>query len=281
MESVDFTKKKRVIVKVGSSTITHEATGGVDFKKLDRLVRELCDLRNQGMDVCLVSSGAIAVGRGAIGLKERPKNLATKQACASIGQATLMSIYQKLFAEYSHIAGQVLMTKKTMIDNVSRKNAQNTFEELFSLGIIPVVNENDTVSTYEISFGDNDTLSAIVASLTGADALILFSDIDGLYTDNPKTNKDAKFIPVVETIDDKILAMASNESGSNVGTGGMATKIKAAQIACISGCDMVIANGDDISNLHRIFENKQVGTIFKAHQNEDVSILDLVEEMFE
>ena len=197
----DFSEKKRVIVKVGSSTITHEATGNIDYTKLERLVRQLCDLRAQGKDVCLVSSGAIAVGRYAIGLKERPSDLATKQACASIGQAYLMSVYQKLFSEYNQKAGQILMTKKTMTDPESRENAKNTFEELFALGVIPVVNENDTVATHEIQFGDNDSLSAIVAALVKADALILLSDIDGLYTDNPNTNPDAQFVPVVENID--------------------------------------------------------------------------------
>ena len=170
---------KRVVIKIGSSSLNHEETGGLNFTKLEKLVRELCDLRNQGVDVCLVSSGAIAVGRSSMGMKERPKTMAKKQACAAVGQARLMMTYQKMFSEYHQTAGQVLMTKKTMLDNVSRKNAQNTFEELFELGVIPIVNENDTVSTYEIQFGDNDTLSAIVASLISADLLILLSHIDG------------------------------------------------------------------------------------------------------
>ena len=156
--------KKRVIVKIGSSSLLHEETGKLNLLKLERLVRELCDIKNQGMDVCLVSSGAIAVGRQSMGLKERPEKIAVKQACAAVGQARLMMTYQKLFSEYHQNVGQVLMTKKTMVDNVSRKNAQNTFEELFEMGIIPIVNENDTVSTYEMQFGDNDSLSAIVAS---------------------------------------------------------------------------------------------------------------------
>ena len=175
-------KRKRIVVKIGSSSLQHQETGDMNLIKIERLVRELCDLRNRGLDVCLVSSGAIAAGRKTIGLKERPQNIATKQACAAVGQAKLMMVYQKMFAEYNQIAGQVLMTKNTMINNVSRKNAQNTFEELFHLGVIPIVNENDTVSTYEMHFGDNDTLSALVASLIGADLLILLSDIDGLFT---------------------------------------------------------------------------------------------------
>ena len=210
---------KRVVVKIGSSSLQHEETGDMNLIKIERLVRELCDLRNRGLDVCLVSSGAIAAGRKTIGLKERPKNIATKQACAAVGQAKLMMVYQKVFSEYNQIAGQVLMTKNTMIDNVARKNAQNTFEELFRLGVIPIVNENDTVSTYEMHFGDNDTLSALVASLIGADLLILLSDIDGLLTDDPPQHKDARLIQVVEKLDDTSLHMAKNSTGSDVGTG--------------------------------------------------------------
>ncbi len=277
MEKRNFSNKKRVVIKVGSSTITHEETGNLDYTKLERMVRQLCDLRNRGIDVCLVTSGAIAVGRHAIGLNERPKDLATKQACASIGQATLMSIYQKLFAEYNQIAGQILMTKKTMLDDESRYNAKNTFEEMFALGAIPVVNENDTVATHEIQFGDNDTLSAIVAALIGADALVLLSDIDGLYTDNPKTNPDAVLVPLVKNVDE-VLSMASSETGSNVGTGGMTTKLRAAHIASISGADMIITNGAHIGNIHRIFEDKEIGTLFLAHKKSDVKILDLLEE---
>lgn len=280
MKRVDFTKKKRVVVKVGSSSLTHIETGDLDYTKLERLVRQLCDLKNRGMDVCLVSSGAIAVGRHAIGLQERPQDLATKQACASIGQAYLMSIYQKIFSEYNQVAGQVLMTKKTMTDEESRFNARNTFEELFKIGAIPVVNENDTVATHEIQFGDNDTLSAIVAALIGADALILLSDIDGLYTDNPKTNSDAKLVPVVDCIDD-VLSMASSETGSNVGTGGMTTKLRAAQIASASGADMIITNGAHVGNIHRIFENKEIGTLFLSHKKNDVHIMDLLEEYYQ
>ena len=246
--------------------------------KIERLVRELCDLRNRGLDVCLVSSGAIAAGRKTIGLKERPQNIATKQACAAVGQAKLMMVYQKMFAEYNQVAGQVLMTKNTMINNVSRKNAQNTFEELFHLGVIPIVNENDTVSTYEMHFGDNDTLSALVASLIGADLLILLSDIDGLFTDDPHKNPDAKLIPVVEKLDDKILDMAKDSTGSDVGTGGMATKLTAAHIATYSGADMIIANGKDVGVLHKIFEDDDIGTLFLANKNDDFYIADYIEE---
>lgn len=270
--------KKRIVVKIGSSSLQHDETGNLDFLKMERLVRELCDIRNQGKDVCLVSSGAIAVGRQSIGLNERPKNIATKQACAAVGQARLMMTYQKMFSEYHQTAGQVLMTKNTMLDNVSRKNAQNTFEELFHLGVIPIVNENDTVSTYEMQFGDNDSLSAIVASLTGADLLILLSDIDGLYTDDPRSNPNAKLVNFVDRLDEHFYDMAKESTGSDVGTGGMATKLTAAKIATVSGADMIIANGADVGVLHRIFEGRQEGTLFAAHKNEDFYIADFVEE---
>lgn len=170
------------------------------------------------------------------------------------------------------------MTKNTILDNVSRKNAQNTFEELFTMGVIPVVNANDTVSTYEIQFGDNDTLSAIVCSLVHADLLILLSDIDGLYTDNPRTNPKAEFVPLVEQLDEATMHMGSSDTGSDVGTGGMATKLRAAQIATASGADMIIANGKDISIIHRIFEDDYRGTLFKANYDEDFYIVDMIED---
>ena len=275
---MDFKKKKRVVIKIGSSSLTHPATGNINYIKMERLVRELCNLRNQGIDVCLVSSGAIAVGKQSMGLAERPRRLPEKQACASVGQARLMSIYQKFFAEYNQKVGQVLMTKETMIDNVSRKNAQNTINELMAMGVIPIVNENDTVSTYEIRFGDNDTLSAIVSALTGADLLILLSDIDGLYTDDPKVNPDAELITYVEEFSPEYMEMASSAPGSEMGTGGMVTKIKAARIATASGVDMIIANGKDFGILHHIFENRFTGTFFKANYDENFDILDLLEE---
>lgn len=270
--------KKRIVVKIGSSSLQHEQTQDLDYLKIERLVRELCNLRNQGLDVCLVSSGAIAVGRKAMGLQEKPKNISTKQACASVGQARLMTCYQKLFSEYNQNCGQVLITKNTMLQNVSRKNAQNTFEELFRLGVIPIVNENDTVSTYEMQFGDNDTLSAIVASLIQADLLILLSDIDGLYTDDPNKNKDAILIPVVDKLEEKFFEMAKGSSGSDVGTGGMRTKLVAAKIATISGADMIITNGNDVGVLHKIMEGNISGTLFLEHKSEDFYVADYLEE---
>lgn len=258
---------KRIVIKIGSSSLTHPETGSVNFLKMEKLVRAICNLRNQGKDVCLVSSGAIAVGRDAIGLKERPRDISTKQACAAVGQGRLMMTYQKLFGEYNQTSGQVLMTKNTMINPVSRSNAMNTFEELFKLGVVPIVNENDTVSTYEMQFGDNDTLSALVSCLVNADLLVLLSDIDGLYTDDPHSNPNAKLIKDVTEIDNSIFDMAKDSTGSNVGTGGMATKLTAAKIATYSGADMIIANANDFSVLYKILEDDFVGTKFHAQKN--------------
>ena len=269
---------KRVIVKIGSSSLTHEETGKLDLGKMEQLVRQLSDLRNRGMDVCLVSSGAIAVGRSAMGIHERPTDISMKQACAAVGQAKLMMVYQKLFAEYTATAGQVLLTKNTMINPVSRENAKNTFEELFQLGVIPIVNENDTTSTYEMQFGDNDTLSALVSSMVGADLLILLSDIDGLYTDDPHMNPDAKLVQVVENLDEEILGMAKGTTGSNVGTGGMTTKLTAAKIATLSGTDMIIANGADVKILAQIFEDAYTGTLFKSNKNANFNLATYVME---
>lgn len=277
----DFLKdKKRIVVKIGSSSLMHSETGKLDLLKIERLVRALVDIKNSGKEVILVSSGAIAVGKTAIGLHERPDELPVKQACAAIGQAKLMMVYQKLFAEYGTIAAQVLLTKYTMLNPVTRTNAENTFKELLHIGAIPVVNENDTVSTYEIeqvqSFGDNDKLSALVASIIEADLLILLSDIDGLYTDDPNKNPDAKFINVVDKIDEQLMNMGKNSSGSSVGTGGMSAKLVAAQIATYSGTDMVITNGNDVTNISRIINGENTGTLFLQHQYNDFNILELI-----
>lgn len=275
-QSHEFRKKKRIVIKIGSSSLTHSETGNLNHIKMMHLVRELCDIRNRGIDVCLVSSGAIAVGRQTIALKERPKDISVKQACAAIGQARLMMSYEKLFSEYNQVMAQVLMTKNTMVNPISRENAKNTFEELFHLGVIPIVNENDTVSTYEMQFGDNDTLSAIVTSLVGADLLILLSDIDGLYTDDPHKNPDARLIDIVEKMDESLLAMAKDSTGSDVGTGGMATKLNAAKIATASGADMVIANGEDVCILHHMLDDSFVGTVFKANKDESFCLEDFI-----
>lgn len=264
--------KKRIVIKIGSSSLVHPETGSLNLVKIEKLVRLITDMSNEGREVVLVSSGAIAVGVKALGLNSRPKDKAKEQACAAVGQARLMMVYQKLFSEYLMVCAQVLMTKNTMVDETSRHNARSTFKELLEMKVVPVVNENDTVATDEIEFGDNDTLSAIVAALVGADLLILLSDIDGLYSDNPKENPDAEFIDTVEVIDEKILAMGKG-AGSSVGKGGMSTKISAARIATDSGADMVIANAADLTVLEDIIEGKNVGTLFKAHKNKDFHLI--------
>ena len=272
--------KKRIVIKIGSSSLMHNETGRLNLGKIEKLVRTIVDIKNSGKDVVLVSSGAIAVGRMAIGLNEKPDELPVKQACAAIGQAKLMMVYQKIFAEYSTTAAQVLMTKATVMNDKSRRNAQNTFNELLNLGAVPIVNENDTVSTYEIkqvqTFGDNDRLSAIVTSIIDADLLILLSDIDGLYTDDPNSNPDARFINQVDVIDDKLLNMGKSTSGSGVGTGGMATKLKAAGIAVSSGADMVIANGNDIDNIAKIMSGTDVGTLFVSCKDENFDLVKFI-----
>ena len=255
--------KKRIVIKIGTSSITHPESGALNLIKLEVLVREICDLKNQGKDIILVSSGAIAVGRQAVHFHQRPTKIEEKQACAAIGQAQLMMIYQKLFREYGHMAAQILMTKDTILQEENRFNAWNTFEELLSMGAVPIVNENDTVSTYEIRFGDNDSLSATVAKLVHADLLILLSDIDGLFSDDPHRNPDARFIPLVETLDERLMEMGK-DSVSDVGTGGMATKLHAARIATEAGVDMMIANGADFHIIHRIIDGQNYGTLFLA-----------------
>lgn len=269
--------KKRVVIKIGSSSLTHPETGELNLRKIEQLVRVLSDLRGQGKEVILVSSGAIAAGRQALGYNKRPKRLEEKQAFAAVGQARLMMVYQKLFAEYNQIAAQILMTKNTMTNDVARMNAHNTFNELLILGAIPIVNENDTVSTYEIQFGDNDRLSALVAALIGADLLILLSDIDGLYTDDPNKNPDATFIPLVEVMTEELRAMGKG-SASSVGTGGMSAKLAAAQISTDSGSDMVIANAEDLNVIYKILDGENQGTLFVAHKDDKFNLLDYLKK---
>ncbi len=271
--------KKRIVIKIGSSSLTHPETGALNLTKLEVLVREISDLHNMGKDVIVVSSGAIAVGRRAAGLGHRPSETKEKQACAAIGQARLMMIYQKLFSEYNQLAAQILMTKRTVMDNLSRFNALNTFQELLKLGAIPIVNENDTVSTYEMQFGDNDTLSAIVAALIDADLLLLLSDIDGLFTDDPNSNPNAELIHVVEKLDEHLLEMGKSTSTSDVGTGGMASKLTAAKLASAAGTDMVIANGEDFRNIHRVIEGQDCGTLFLSHKKDEFYLMDYLEKM--
>ena len=274
--------KKRVVVKIGSSSLHHPETGDLDYAKLDILIRELCNMRNSGIDVVLVSSGAIAVGKKAVQIDREDKEdhpIAVKQACAAIGQARLMMIYQKLFAEYNQVTAQVLMTKNTVVDDLNRYNVQNTFTELFKLGVIPVVNENDSVATYEIKFGDNDSLSAIVASIVKADMLILLSDIDGLYSDDPRKNPKAEFISEVDDLTDEYFEMGKESTGSDSGTGGRSTKLQAAKIATSCGIDMVITSAKDVKVIHKIISGKDIGTVFRSKRDDGFDLPEFVREM--
>ncbi len=280
----DFRKKladkKRIVIKIGSSSLQHPETGDMNYTKMDILVRELCNIRNQGKDVILVTSGAIACGRKAVHMS-KAVSISEKQACAAIGQARLMTTYQRIFAEYSHLTAQILMTRNTIVADTNRRNAQNTFNELLGMGVIPIVNENDTISTFELDevVGDNDTLSAIVTALTGADLLILLSDIDGLYTDDPRKNKNATFVETVEELTDDLMSMGKGTTGSNSGTGGMETKLTAAKIATYSGADMVIANGKDAHIIHRILEGRNYGTFFKANKKDTFDFATFVDNL--
>lgn len=271
-----FKDKKRIVFKVGTSTIIHEETGGLNLVKLEKFVRVLTDLHNRGKDIIVVSSGAIGVGRKSLGLAQKPDAISLKQACAAIGQSRLMTVYQKLFSEYNQYTAQILMTKFTIMNDTSRHNARSTFEELLRLGAIPIVNENDTVATDEIEFGDNDTLSAIVAAVASADLLVLLSDINGLYTDDPNRNPDAQFVSYVESISDEMIEMAKGAS-TTYGTGGMSAKISAAGIANDAGTDMAIINGDDIENINRLMEGEEIGTVFKAHKTRHFHLKEYLE----
>lgn len=276
--------KKRIVVKIGSSSLTHRETGDLDYIRMEKLVRELSDIRNQGKEVVLVSSGAIAAGKNAVNLNNMrvdsaAETLAVKQACSAVGQARLMMTYQRLFAEYNQVAAQILMTKNTIVDDLNRYNAHNTFTELLKLGTIPIVNENDTVTTFEIEFGDNDTLSAIVAALVEADLLILLSDVDGLYTDDPRTNKEARFIEQVDDLTDELMGMGKASTGSSVGTGGMNTKLTAARIATKAGTDMIIANSADIGVLHRLLSGENEGTLLVAKRDDNFDLPDFVSSL--
>lgn len=256
---------KRIVIKIGTSSLTHE-NGRIDLEKMDRLARVLTDLNNAGKEIMLVSSGAINAGMQRIGRSKRPDDLPLKQATAAIGQGILMKMYEKFFEEYNQVIAQILLTKDVIEDEIKKTNAKNTFETLIDLGVIPIINENDCISTSEIDgyrFGDNDTLSATVARLVEADLLVLLSDIEGLYTANPKVDPTAKLIPVVEEITPEIELLAG-DAGTTMGTGGMITKIIAAKIAKSAGSHTVIASAADISVLRDILKGEAVGTWFKA-----------------
>jgi len=262
-----FSGAQRIVIKVGTSTLTHE-TGKLNLRRMHEMVRVFSDLKNSGREVILVSSGAIGVGVGKLKLDKRPHDIGGRQACAAVGQCELMYIYDKLFSEYGHVTAQVLLTRDC-VDNPERnQNIRNAFDRLLDMGALPIINENDTVAVEEIVFGDNDTLSAIVAKLVRADALVILTDIDGLHEENPKTNPDAKLISVVEKITPHTRAIAGG-TGSTRGTGGMITKIEAAQIATSAGIVTAIIDGSDPENLYRLIEGEMIGTAFLAHQGSD------------
>ena len=254
----------RIVVKVGTSTLAH-ATGRLNIRHVEELVKVLSDLKNAGHQVILVSSGAIGMGVGKLNLPGKPSDMPTKQAAAAVGQCELMYTYDKLLLQYNHTVAQVLLTGEDVDHPERRENFENTMERLLELGALPVINENDTIATAEIKVGDNDTLGAIVACCTKADLLVLLSDIEGLYTADPRKDPNAKLIPTVEEVTPEIEALAGGV-GSSLGTGGMATKLRAAKMVIAQGCDMVITNGEHPERLYDIAEGKDVGTRFVAHK---------------
>ncbi|MBQ2758919.1 MAG: glutamate 5-kinase [Clostridia bacterium] len=260
----------RIVVKVGTSTLAHK-TGHLNIRRVEELCKVLSDLKNSGEEVILVSSGAIGMGVGKLSLKERPSDIPTKQAAAAVGQCELMYTYDKLFSEYNHTVAQLLMTGADFSSEERHNNFSNTMMRLLELDVLPVINENDTVATDEIKVGDNDTLSALVAVSINADLLVLLSDIDGLFSDDPRKNPDARLISEVREITDEIMALAG-DNGSALGTGGMKTKIHAAEICTDNGCDMIIANGEKPSLLYDIADGKKTGTRFYAKSRCEVKL---------
>ena len=254
----------RIVVKVGTSTLAH-ATGHLNIRRVEELCRVLSDLKNSGHEVILVSSGAIGMGVGKLALKERPSDIPTKQAAAAVGQCELMYTYDKMFAEYNHTVAQILLTGADFRHEDRYFNFKNTMHRLLELGVLPIINENDTIATEEICVGDNDTLSAMVAVGIKADVLLLLSDIDGLYDRDPHKHSDARLIQEVHELTEEILALGGDR-GSALGTGGMRTKLHAAEICTAEGCDMVIMNGNSPEKLYDLFEDKQVGTLFTSQQ---------------
>jgi glutamate 5-kinase len=260
----NISEKKRIVIKLGTSTLAHK-TGKLNIRRMTNLVRVISDLHNSGREIIMVSSGAVGLGAGKLGLPEKPKDTKTKQAVAAIGQCELMHVYDDMFAKYSVTVAQILLTK-TIINNPNHcENFMNTVEKLVGMDVIPIVNENDTIAIdeLELEIGENDSLSALVAELSRADLLLILSDIDALYDDDPRSNPDAKPIPLVEKITPEIEAMAGG-AGTSLGTGGMSTKITAAKIATNAGIDMIIMNGRDPEKLYDLFEDKEIGTLFKA-----------------
>ena len=250
----------RVVIKVGTSTLTHQ-NGNINIRRIENLCKVISDLKNAGLEIIFVSSGAIAMGVGKLGLSKKPQDIPSKQACAAIGQCELMYTYDKLFQEYNHTVAQMLMTGDDFENEERHTNFDNTLNRLLEFGVLPIINENDTIATSEIKVGDNDTLSAIIATSANADLLILLSDIDGLYTADPRKDADASLIPIVKEINEDIMNLAGT-AGTSRGTGGMVTKLNAAQICMDAGIDMIIANGSNPEVLYDIFDGKSVGTRF-------------------
>lgn len=262
-----ITQAKRIVIKVGTSTLTYE-NGKMNLRRMETLCKVLSDLQNSGREIVLVTSGAIGVGVGKLGLAERPQETEKKQAVAAVGQCELMFTYDKLFGEYNRIVAQVLLTADVVANEHNKKNTQNTFNELIKMDIIPVVNENDSVAVDELvgnNFGDNDTLSATVAGLVEADLLVILTDIDGLYDSNPRVNPNAQRIPYVAGVTDEIRAIAGG-TGSNRGTGGMSTKVNAAAIANEAGISCCVMSGADPKMLYRLFDGEQIGTVFGVNR---------------
>lgn len=249
----------RVVIKIGTSTLAY-STGHLNIRRVEALCKVISDIKNSGHEVIVVSSGAIGMGVGKLGLQVRPGDMPTKQAAAAVGQCELMYTYDKLFSQYSHTVAQLLITGDDVKNETRHTNFSNTISRLLSLGAIPIINENDTVSTEEIGIGDNDTLAAIVAESIKADKLILLSDIDGLYTADPHVHPDAKLIHRANRVDDAIFSLAGGSG--KLGTGGMVTKLLAAKICLACGCDMIITNGNDPANLYAVLDGKNVGTTF-------------------
>lgn len=260
MNRIHLRKHNRIVVKLGTSTLTY-ANGRLNLRRIEKFSRVLSDLRNQEKDIILVSSGAIAVGADRLGLAERPRDIRGKQAASAVGQAALMQIYERFFMEYNQKVAQILLTRDVLEHDIRKQNAINTFHTLFSLDVVPIVNENDTISTDELGFSDNDSLSAFVACLVESDCLIILSDIDGLYDRDPNQDESAHFITTVEHITTE-LESGAGDASSQLGTGGMAAKIAAARIATGAGIDTVIANGSNPDNLFKILDGEEVGTLF-------------------
>lgn len=255
----------KIVIKVGTSTLAHES-GRLNIRRVEELCKVLSDLKNAGHELILVTSGAIGMGVGKLGLSSRPSDMPTKQASAAVGQCELMYTYDRLFSEYNHTVAQILITASDVKNEERHENFKNTLCRLLELNVLPIINENDTIATEEIAVGDNDTLAAIVAESSDAELLVLLSDIDGLYTADPHKDENASLIPVVESIDDGVMALGG-EKGSSLGTGGMRTKLLAARISTEAGCDMVIANGSSPDVLYDIVEGKQVGTRFLSKKD--------------